>query len=1360
MMRRDDLRAVLYHRLHLLLPAIPLWTLRRLGRVLIWGFWVVYFCFIILALVLRYSVLPHIEDYRTDIERYATQGLGQAVTIGRIEASWDGINPDLTLLDVRISDAAGRPALAFSRVEAILSWWSVPSAKLKLRLLRIDEPTLNLRRDREGRIFIAGIPLSQEQNDGDVSDWVLAQRRIRIQHATLVWEDELRQAPVLELKELNFALDNDGKRHRFGLTALPPEGLASAIDLRGDFRGKELDKLDAWSGKGYAQIDYADLAVWRQWIDYPVALPHGRGAVRAWVDFSEGRLHELTADLSLRDVNLRLAPELPVLELDHMSGRLGANFSDTGFKVSGRGVELVTRSQLAHKGAAPEPRALREALRIAPTDFHVEWLPENDGKAVAGSASASHMDLGVLARLAGYLPFDEHSRQLLNDYAPQGQVSGLSATWKGDASHLDAYSLKAGFEHLALKAQGYFPGFSGLSGALEADQKGGAATLRAQQSSIDLPSIFPEPQIVLDKLGAQAKWKISRSGVLDAELSHVEFSGPEAAGSAQGTYRNTGEGPGSIDMTASLTRGDARAVWRYMPHVVNVNARTWLHDSLLAGGASEAKLTLKGDLQDFPFLDKSKGQFLVTVKAQDVTLDYGKGWPRIEGISGDLRFEGNGMIVEARQGSILGAKLMNTRAEIPDFDAPISTLRVKGQADGATSDFLKFIDQSPVAERIDHFTEDMKASGNGHLDLDLTIPLDSARLGDSKIEGTYRFIDNEVSVDSALPPIRQVNGAVQFSGSDLRVPEINGVLFGGPLKVKGGLQKDGKVLISANGAVNIEQLRKQSDAPFLAHLSGTTAYRGEVHINKRNADLVVNSSLAGLASTLPEPFRKTAAETLPLRFEKKILTAVSSKKGVRADPVNRDQLSLSVGNALALQLIRRKQEEKFVPERGAIAIGQALSLPESGVSLGLTAKSLDLDAWRRVFQASSGAETPGKKAGAAVGAVAGAAAGGAKAAAPEAFSLMPNSISIKAPELLLLGRHYNDVDLSAANLATQWKIRLNSRQANGDLSWDTAGAGRLTARLKQLVVEPSSAATESDAGEAIRELPALDIIADEFTLGTRRFGRLELQARNEGGLWRLNRIQANNPFGSMTGSGEWRTGGGRSRTELDFKIDSSDVGKMLERFGFPGAVRAGTAQLEGHLGWKGAPTAFDYDSLNGDMKLEANKGQFLKLDPGAGKLIGLISLQTLPRRVILDFKDVFSDGFAFDNINSKVEVRDGLMRTERLQIDGASARIVMRGEVDLKHETQRLSVNVQPELGSTAALGIALINPLAGVATLLAHKVLQNPLNQMFGFDYRVTGNWDDPKVEKVSGSSPQPLLPRLPTITSNPGGVNESAAK
>lgn len=1341
MMRPEELRPALYHRFHALVPFVASRHAARLWRALVWGFWLVYFGFVALILLLRYSILPNIETYRPYLERVASQHLGQPVSIGRVEASWEGINPDLTLRDVRFADAEGRPALAFSEVEAILSWWSVPSGTIRLRLLRIDEPTLNIRRDSAGQFFVAGMPIGLSNSSGNIPDWILAQRRIRIQGATLVWEDELRGAAPLILEDLDFALDNDGRQHRFGLTALPPGAAASRVDVRGDLRGRSFERLVSWSGQLFAEVDSADLAVWKQWVDYPVALPHGHGAFRAWVDLEEGRVREVTSDVSLQGVNLRLAGDLPPLELERMSGRIHVGLPGKGFSVDGRQLELLTR---ATDPAIP-------ATRIEPMDFHVDWQPLAKGPGGAGNASASKLDVDSLARLAGHLPLDAQTRRLLDEYAPRGRVSMAAAKWTGGAEALQTYSFKAAFEEMALKAQGYFPGFSGLSGSFEASEAGGRVSLASRKSSLDLPGVFPESLIELDSLNADARWKIDKSvekGALDVELLRAEFAGPEAAGSAKGKYRNTGSGPGVIDLKAALSRADARAVWRYMPHAVGVGARHWLRDSLLAGTSNDARLTLRGDLNDFPFLDKRKGEFLVNVKARDVVLDYGKGWPRIDGIDGDLRFEGNGMVVEAQRGSMLGARLSNTRAEIPDFDKPISTLRIKGRAEGPTAEFLKFVEQSPVAERIDRFTENMRASGNGNLDLDLFIPLDETKLGEAKVEGTYFFKNNEVTVDSALPPIQQVNGSLKFSSNDLRVPEISGVLFGGPLKIKGGTQKNGRVLINATGTANVEQLRKQVTSPLLEKLSGFASYRGEVLINKRDADLVVESTLVGLESSFPEPFAKAASATLPLRFEKKLLPAPVLAKGKAANEPARDQLTLTLGDGgslAALQMIRRNQDGGFATERGAIAVGRPLQLPEKGIAVGVTAKQFDLDAWRQVFKAENDASS---------------------AAASASSPSMPDSISLRTGELKLFGRRFKDFDLAVVPVTPdQLKMYFSSPQASGDLLWDGAGRGKLTARLKKLWLEPSDPTIVSMAHkheDELKELPALDVIADDFALGVRKFGRLELHALNEAGTWRLSQVRMSNPDGALSGSGLWQVGGGKSRTSLDFTLDSNDVGKLLERVGYPGTVRGGTARLQGKLSWNNSPVDLDYKSLDGEMALEAAKGQFLKLDPGAaGKLLGLISLQGLPRRISLDFRDVFSSGFTFDSIASKLLVTDGVMRTERLQIDGPSARVVMRGEVDLEKESQRLNVTVLPEMGGTAAIGIGLVNPVAGVATWVAHKVLQNPLNQIFGFEYLVTGSWDDPKVDKVSRSDPAAATTQAPESNgAGKGTGNEPAGK
>ena len=205
-----------------------------------------------------------------------------------------------------------------------------------------------------------------------------------------------------------------------------------------------------------------------------------------------------------------------------------------------------------------------------------------------------------------------------------------------------------------------------------------------------------------------------------------------------------------------------------------------------------------------------------------------------------------------------------------------------------------------------------------------------------------------------------------------------------------------------------------------------------------------------------------------------------------------------------------------------------------------------------------------------------------------------------------------------------------------------------------------------------------------------------------------------------------------TRTQLDFELDAADSGLFLARIGYPNLVKGAKAQLKGNIAWDGDPSSIDYASLSGAVALTAQSGQFLEIEPGLGKLISLMSLQSLPRRITLDFRDVFSKGFDFERISSSGQVRSGVMTVKDFRMRGSSAQVEMSGEVDLAHETQNMRVRVVPSLGDSASTVIAFVNPLLAIPAAIAQKILKDPLGHIFAFDYSVTGGWSDPKVAKL----------------------------
>jgi uncharacterized protein YhdP len=282
-------------------------------------------------------------------------------------------------------------------------------------------------------------------------------------------------------------------------------------------------------------------------------------------------------------------------------------------------------------------------------------------------------------------------------------------------------------------------------------------------------------------------------------------------------------------------------------------------------------------------------------------------------------------------------------------------------------------------------------------------------------------------------------------------------------------------------------------------------------------------------------------------------------------------------------------------------------------------------------------------------------------------------------------------------------------------------------------VEPPAKAEPGSASA----WPAIDLAIDSYFVRGRDLGRLEFVAHPRVNEWKIDRLALANDAGRVDAEGQWQAGV-REQTNLDIALDVKEAGKFLAHFGYPDALQNAPTKIKGQLAWAGAPNAFDYPSLNGAFRIEVGAGRFTRIEPGIGKLLGVLSLQSLPRRITLDFTDVFSEGFAFDEITGNVTVGKGVLKTEDLKLSGPAAKVFISGTADLATESQQLHVRVQPALSSGVSAGAMLLlfaNPIVGAAvgagSLLAQKVLRDPIEQMFSYDYSVTGSWSDPVVTK-----------------------------
>lgn len=1252
-----------------------LWT----GRLLL----VLYFAAAVLILVGRHWVMPEIGAWRGTIEQKLSEAIGLRVEIGGLTASWPGLHPHLVIDKLQLHDPDGKPALAFERVEAEIGWPSLLFMELRLHRLDIIAPVLDIRRDTSGVIHVAGLPLGGE-GDGGFADWLLKQYRIVVRDARITWRDELRNAPSLELNKLDFSLRNLGRHHSVGLTAEPSGGIAARIDLRANLEGRSFTNLADWEGASYADLAQLDLMALAPWIELPLELTRGTGDLRLWLNFAKLMPTGLTVDLRLADLNLRLQPELTPLVLSRIEGRVSARKTPDGYAGELRQLAVATAGGID----IPETQA---SLKL-----------DNRGRKQGGELQASQIDLVALGVLAEHFPLPESVRERLKTFAPQGRIGNFNLAWQGPAEAPEHWRISGDFADLALAAHKELPGFRGISGRLEGDERSGQVDIDSHDATIMLPAVFPEPTLALAKLEAEIGWR-GKPGTTEILIQRVNFTNEDAKGEATGTYRYTGQGPGEIDLSAKLTDAAGNAVWRYMPLVVNKDARDWLRASILGGRADSATLRLKGPLAQFPFRGGQGGIFQVKGSFRGAKLDYATGWPGITDIDGELLFEGERMLIRGQRATIMGVALADVRAEIADLDAPEEILNVTGRARGETQRFLDFIEASPVGERIDHFTETMVATGNGELDLKLALPL--RRLVSSQVQGRYRFTDNRLEVLRDLPPFTAVQGELSFTADRLQAKNLSARFLDQPLTLEVGSLPGGTVRIGATGSLETNALRRFYGLRALEHLSGETPWRGTLSVKKPGAELRIESDLRGLASSLPDPFNKSGPATLPLSVTGRI------------EP-RRDEWTVTLGAAAGLRVQQAGDNWRGRLAIGTPAVRQAAILPAQGIALAVDLPRLDIDQWQALARNGNGGS------------------------ADKPDSLPPLSvIDIRSQDLRVAHRQFHDVQLQGTRGDSRWQLALASREAQAQLTWDTAGAGRIAGRFARLHLPASEwAVGEETAQDTAREMPAVDLVVDSFRLGEMALGELRVKAENRDGSWQA-RLDAKNEAAKFGGEGRWRpgrVGGHAPETALSFKLDVNNAEKLLDRMGMPDAVRRGDGELEGEVRWAGSPFAFDLPSLSGRIRADVRKGQFKKLEPGVGRLLGVLSLQSLPRRITLDFRDIFSEGFAFDSIAGEAKIGKGVMTTDELRIRGPSAQVLLSGEANLVAETQNLKVRVQPAIGETLAVGAMIANPVAGAVAWAAQKVLKDPLDQIFAFEYAVTGGWNDPQVEKIARKYPE----------------------
>jgi len=860
---------------------------------------------------------------------------------------------------------------------------------------------------------------------------------------------------------------------------------------------------------------------------------------------------------------------------------------------------------------------------------------------------------------------------------------------------------------------------------------------------------------------------------LAVEIEQLAFSNADGIAQVRGSYRSGGKGAGLVDLQGQLRSLRADRVVRYLPLVVGADLRKWLRTSVQGGMVSQARFVVRGDIEDFPFRAPGSGQFLVEGQLGGTRLDYARGWPAIDDIVGSLHFEGAAMRIEARAGQSLGLRLENTRAAIADLDAPV--LRISGLARGKTSDMIRFVNQSPIATRINEFSEDLEARGDAQLDLSLVLPLED--LDRTQVLGTVKLEDNEMRLSEDLPPLSAVRGDFGFTESALFLSSLRGQFLGGEIQISGRSEASGQLRLEASGRATASALHAWLGHPALERMRGSLGYKGVLGLEGRAVTLRVDSDGKGLLVDLPEPLRKKVAEAWPIRVEllpvrRFAPDPVAPTEGDRTRStavLREDQIRVRLREELHVWVGRERRQPDADLEvvSGVIAAGTEPLLPARGLAITVRHPQIAVESWLPLLRASGSQPGP----------------------------LVPDRVAIATGQLRYEGRDLHQVVIGASQHQGRWQLNLAAREAEGFASFrlptqdDPGEVQARFARVELPVREAQDPGTAPDA--SVRRLPTMDLQLARLKIGERELGawvvRASSQRIGDSWRWQVDDMQMQMDGARLVARGKWgaerpgEEGAARpdpvgkaaptaaprqpgkaaqtaaqqpARMQLEFDLRIDDAGRTLDRLGFPGSFAGGEGRIGGNLSWQGLPWELHYPSLEGRLDLGMGRGRFLKTEPGVAKLLSVLNLQALPRRLNFDFSDIFSRGYSFDGLRADVRIGQGVARTDNFSMIGPQAVVGLRGVVDLAGETQDMLAEVVPNLdaGMASIVYGALINPFVGLGSLVAQYALADPIRRLFTYRYAITGSWEDPRVadlgrggllEVLQGKSDDPRVNR-----------------
>lgn len=1253
-------------------------------------------------------LIPILDEHRADFEVWASTFLDMPVKIEKARVSWYQYYPVITLNEVTLLSKKDQQPLL--QIEKIRVFFSIPKSIWRkepvLSGVMISGAEVNIYEKPTGEIAVQGFPAiggfsdapyTNESRISDVLAWLSQQPRLVLHNVDLSYTNKLGQKRFLALDKFRF--QNSGNSHSISGKVLlrqdsPTEFTAS---IKWEGASTDINKIDATV---YVFASGISLPQWLKGCGYE-GWQINSGAVNAkvWANWHQGSFNRVQSEFEAFGLNLYSALDKSTHKINRLNG-------DVGWKREGNQIIIAGDDIFIDL-----PGHLWPA-----TNFYVALQPGADNSWKPVAFHFGYLDLKdiqqMLVNSTSYVSND--IRKALTGLHLTGEIHSLSGAFVGPVHDIDHLTLNSQLVNMNAAHWKAVSGLKGLSGALSwnGPASEGNISLQGKQTSVRIDSVFLYP-ITLDKLTGDVAFRRDEKNNYLLTLKQVNAVNADVDLTLNGTLRIPETDAIEADLKTTFTMPQVKNVTHYLPmKVFEPGLIQWLQKAFLSGAISAGDGVLRGKLVDFPF-ENTDGQFIINAKVGGLDFHYAPGWPDLNNLSGKVIFNGKAMTADVASAEMLGINIVNVQGVIADLAGKKPAI-LEVKSSDIKMDFKKgmeFVRSSPLQKTIGSLFSNAELTGPLSLKLNLTVPL--ATPDDTTVLGDISFKDVTMNLAAWRLKASDLQGKLQFTEKSTSAEGITGQLFNKPfvlgLSTLNTTKDHTTTRATISNHIDIADLEGWLHVPFAKVVKGNTDLLTNIDF-QLDAPIQVHlsSNLQGVQVMLPDQYAKPADK--PTKFTADLI--VQNKQPIKMK-INYNQLL-----DLALLLESKRNTFELAGVNVRIGSGSATWPEDEGLFITGNIPSLDYAKIQSYM-------------------------GDSRSSQSQFGDLSLSGIDVTIGSLKLPGQPLTNARIKIDVGDDDWDISINSVEMDGDLQvpakWSSRGT--ITADFKRLELNTSQSNDKSTLKVDSKSLPSISFNANNVSFNNMPLGQVSFKTSPNGNGQMIRNLSVSSPRFALNAAGSWSASG----TTLKGTANSPNVSQFLSGLGFDvHNFVSSKGRADFQLNWSKPPFALSLATMNGQASLDLAQGRIVEVSQTSGakmdigRMLNIFSLQTIPRRLSLDFSDVTQKGYSFDSFRGDFRFENGNAYTNNTRFNGPVAKVSINGRIGLASKDYDMTLSVTPYVTSSIPVAATLItaNPAIGVAAWAVDKVISQGVSKVTTYYYAVRGSWANPVWSSVRAPS------------------------